>query len=145
MIDEAVEASRAGTAHGFAIVSLKEGRAVGSTRFLDIRREHRALEIGWTWLAKSHHRTAVNTECKLLLLQHAFETLGAVRVQLKTDLRNERSQRAIERLGAVREGVHRKQLTVWNGYVRDSVFYSVIDTEWPGIKARLLASLARKG
>jgi RimJ/RimL family protein N-acetyltransferase len=114
---------------------------VGSTRYLDIRRENRGLEIGWTWLAAAVQRTAVNTECKYLLLRHAFETLGAIRVQLRTDLRNLRSQRAIERIGATREGVFRQERIMWDGYLRDSVFYSVIDCEWPAVKARLEARL----
>lgn len=121
----------------FGIIDRASGRAVGSTRYLDIRPEHEALEIGWTWIAPAHQRTAVNTECKLLLLTHAFETLGASRVQLKTDARNVQSQQAIERLGAVREGVLRKQRRMWDGFKRDTVFYSILDEEWPAVKARL--------
>jgi RimJ/RimL family protein N-acetyltransferase len=142
-IADALEAQAAGRELAFAIVSLASGRAVGSTRFLDIRREHRGLEIGWTWLSPAVQRTAVNTECKRLLLAHAFETLGALRVQLKTDARNERSQRAIERLGAVREGVLRSHQVVRDGFVRDTVMYSVIAAEWPAVRARLDGSLAR--
>lgn len=126
----------------FAIVRRSNGRAVGSTRFLEIRRDSRALEIGWTWLGKEVQRSAVNTECKLLLLTHAFEELGALRVQLKTDRRNLRSQRAIERLGAVKEGVLRKQRINHDGYVRDAVYYSIVDDEWPTVKAGLLRRLA---
>jgi RimJ/RimL family protein N-acetyltransferase len=141
MIDEALVEARSRRQVPFAVVALASGRAVGSTRYLDIRRENRGLEIGWTWLAAAVQRTAVNTECKYLLLRHAFETLGAIRVQLRTDLRNLRSQRAIERIGATREGVFRQERIMWDGYLRDSVFYSVIDCEWPAVKARLEARL----
>jgi len=113
------------------------GKLVGSTRFLNISAPHRQLEIGWTWLNPSVWRTRVNTECKYLLLRHCFETLGAVRVQLKTDSRNERSQRAIERIGAVREGVLRRHMILPDGYIRDTVMYSVTDLEWPQVKKRL--------
>jgi N-acetyltransferase len=121
----------------FAIVDAYSGKPVGSTRYLNISEEHFGLEIGWTWLAQQARRTAVNTECKYLLLRHAFESLGAIRVALKTDSRNQRSQRAIERLGAVREGVLRKQMILENGYQRDTVMYSIIADEWPGVKTRL--------
>ncbi len=99
------------------------------------------MEIGWTWIGRAHQRTPVNTECKLLLLQHAFETLGAVRVQFKTDSRNQRSQTAIERIGGRREGVLRKSLVLWDGFIRDSVYYAIVDDEWPAVKNRLLALL----
>lgn len=125
----------------FAIIQCATGRAVGSTRYLNITPRDCGLEIGWTWLTPAVQRTAVNTECKYLLLRHAFESWGAIRVQLKTDRRNEASQRAIERLGAVREGVLRKHMLVQNGYQRDTVMYSILDTEWPAVKARLEARL----
>lgn len=127
----------AGTALPFLQRDARTGEAYGSTSLFDISREHRTLEIGHTWLGASHRRTPANTEAKLLLLTHAFETLGAVRVQLKTDRRNERSQRAIERLGAVREGVLRNHFTLPDGYVRDTVMYSLVPAEWPAVKARL--------
>jgi RimJ/RimL family protein N-acetyltransferase len=111
---------------------------IGATRYLDIRSEHRGLEIGGTWYAVEHQRTGVNTECKYLLLRHAFEVLGCIRVQLKTDSLNERSQRAIERLGAVHEGVLRSHMIMPDGRRRDSVYYSILDSEWPRIKERLL-------
>ena len=126
-----------GTDLPFAVIVREAGRAVGSTRYMDIQPQHRGLEIGGTWYAPSHQRTAVNTECKLLLLGYAFETLGCLRVQLKTDLRNERSQRAIERIGAVREGVLRNHMIMPDGHVRSSVYYSVLVEEWPAVKARL--------
>ncbi len=121
----------------FIIVRKSDGRAVGMTAYLNIEPEDRALEIGGTWLDPQVWRTPINTECKYLLLRHAFETLGCIRVQLKTDLRNVRSQRAIERLGAVKEGVLRKHMIIHNGFQRDTVMYSIIDTEWPVVKERL--------
>ncbi len=122
----------------FAIVETGKDRVVGSTRYLNIRREHRALEIGWTWLGQEWQRTGINTETKLLLLSHAFERLGCVRVEFKTDARNLRSQRALERIGATREGVLRNHMIVQGNYVRDSVYFSVIDAEWPRVKERLM-------
>ena len=126
----------------FVILHRASGAVAGTTRYMDIRREDRGLEIGGTWLGVDYMRTPVNTECKYLLMKHAFETLGAARVQLKTDLRNERSQKAIERIGAKREGVLRRHKLTRGGVIRDSVFYSVIDKEWPEVKARLEQILA---
>lgn len=134
-----------GTDLVFAVIHLASGRAVGSTRYMDIQPQNNALEIGGTWYAPAHQRTAVNTECKLLLLAHAFEKLGAARVQIKTDLRNERSQRAIERLGAVREGVLREHIIMPDGYRRSSVYYSILAREWPEIKVRLTEKLQSNG
>jgi RimJ/RimL family protein N-acetyltransferase len=144
-IDAANAAVREGREVAFAIVRLPEGAAVGSTRCLDLRRADRALEIGSTWLGPAAQRSGVNTECKLLLLRHAFEDLGAVRVQLKTDGRNARSQQAIARLGAVREGVLRRHMTLADGFVRDTVMFSITDAEWPAVKERLEARLRRGG
>ena len=126
-----------GSVVAFAQIDLATGRAVGSTTYMDIRTEDRGLEIGSTWLGKPWQRTGINTEAKYLLLRHAFEDLGAARVQLKTDARNLQSQKAIARLGAVREGVLRKHRLVRDGYLRDSVMFSIIDDEWPGVKALL--------
>jgi RimJ/RimL family protein N-acetyltransferase len=133
-IEEALEAPNQ---LPFAIVETQKGKAVGSTRYLNIRPEHRSLEIGWTWLGQEWQRTAVNTEAKLLLLTHAFERLGYLRVEFKTDARNLRSQEALERIGAAREGVLRKHMIVQGDYSRDSVYFSVIDEEWPQVKERL--------
>lgn len=121
----------------FAVVLRETGQAIGCTRYMEIQRAHRGLEIGGTWYGAQHRGTAVNTECKYLLLRHAFEVYACIRVQLKTDANNERSQRAIERLGAVREGVLRNHMIRPDGTVRDSVYYSILDREWPAIKARL--------
>lgn len=132
-----------GTDLPFAVVHRDSARIAGTTRYMEIRPAHRGLEIGGTWYGADYRRTPVNTECKYLLLQHAFETWGCVRVQLKTDSRNERSQRAIERIGATREGVLRNHMILPDGTLRHSVYYSVLDTEWPGIKARLEEFLAK--
>jgi N-acetyltransferase len=140
-IDDALAEQAAGRQLPFAIVHLESGRAVGSTRYLEIRPPHKGLEIGWTWLDSAVQRTGVNTECKLLLLRHAFEDLGALRVQLKTDSRNIQSQRAIERIGAFREGVLRAHMIMWDGVVRDSVYYSIVSSEWPAIRERLLGMM----
>jgi RimJ/RimL family protein N-acetyltransferase len=132
-----------GTDLPFAVIHLASGRVAGATRYLNIVPKDRGLEIGGTWYGPEFQRTPVNTECKYLLLQHAFETLGCIRVQLKTDLRNERSQKAIERLGAVKEGVLRNHMILPDGRYRHSVFYSIIDTEWPEVKKRLKGKLER--
>jgi RimJ/RimL family protein N-acetyltransferase len=121
----------------FAVVHLASGKAIGATRFMDLHSQDRNLEIGGTWYGIEYQRTAVNTESKYLLLRHAFEVLSCIRVFFKTDLRNERSQRAIERLGAVREGVMRNNMILPDGYVRSSVFYSILVEEWPAVKANL--------
>ena len=128
----------------WATVDAATGRAVGSSRFGDIAPEHGRAEIGWTWIAPSHQRTAANTEAKLLQLSYAFDELGATRVALKTDGRNERSQAAIERLGAVREGVLRRHLRMPDGVIRDTVYFSILAEEWPMVKARLEERLARR-
>jgi RimJ/RimL family protein N-acetyltransferase len=128
----------------FAVIHLESGRAIGATRYLEIDTYNRRVEIGGTWYGVAYQRTVVNTESKYLLLQHAFEELGCIRVQLKTDLRNTRSQRAIERLGAVKEGVFRNHMILPDGTIRHSIYYSIIDSEWPGVKAHLEALLDRK-
>ena len=133
-----------GTDLPFTVIHLDSGRAIGATRYLNIRPQDRALEIGGTWYAVEFQRTAVNTECKYLLLKHAFEGLKCIRVQFKTDLRNERSQRALERIGAVKEGILRSHIITPDGFIRDSVFYSVLGSEWPVVKARLEEKLQKK-
>ena len=127
----------------FAVVDPATGRAIGSTSYLDIDRPNRALEIGWTWYGTAWQRTGVNTECKYLLMGHAFEDHSARRVCLKTDSRNERSRRAILRLGAVEEGTWRNHRIAWDGMDRHSVFYIVIDSEWPDVKRRLEGLMRR--
>ena len=142
-VQDMLQRQARGTDLVFAVIYQPTGRAIGSTRYLEIRREHRGLEIGGTWYGVDYHGTAVNPESKYLLLRHAFETLDVLRVQFKTDLRNEHSQRAIERLGAVKEGVLRDHLITPAGYVRSSVYYSVLAAEWPAVKARLEARLTQ--
>ena len=127
----------------FAVIALDGERAIGSTAYLDIDREHRTLEIGWTWYGVDYQRTAVNTECKYLLLRHAFDEQNARRVCLKTDSRNERSQRAIERIGGVREGVWRNHRIAWDGADRHSVYFSIIDSEWAAVRDALELRLAQ--
>jgi N-acetyltransferase len=139
---DARAAVEAGTSVAWATVDRASGRALGSTRFGNIDVEAEALEIGWTWLAPSAWRTAINTEAKLLQLRHGFDDLGAGRVALKTDARNERSLAAIARLGAVREGTLRRHLRMPDGYIRDSVIFSILRDEWPGVRKRLEERLA---
>lgn len=136
-MDDALGARTRGTALPFVTVERSSGRIVGSTRFGNIDVANRRLEIGWTWLAAPWQRTRANTEAKYLLLRHAFETLGAQRVELKTDALNERSRAAILRLGATEEGTFRKHLVTWTGRVRDSVWFSIIDDEWPRVREGL--------
>ncbi|WP_123042896.1 GNAT family N-acetyltransferase [Cohnella candidum] len=121
----------------FVIRDNETDRLVGTTRFADISAANRSLEIGWTALAREVWRTRVNTECKYLLLRHCFETLGTVRVQLKADSRNVRSRQAMERIGAVFEGIHRQHRILGDGYIRDTAFYSFIASEWPEMKLKL--------
>jgi RimJ/RimL family protein N-acetyltransferase len=132
-----LQLQEAGSDLPFAVIWESSGRAVGCTRYMAISHENRAVEIGGTWYGLEYQGTLVNPACKYLLLRHAFETLDCVRVQLKTDRRNERSQRAIEKLGAVKEGVLRNHMILEDGTLRDSVFYSILPGEWPPIKARL--------
>ncbi|MBX9582477.1 MAG: GNAT family N-acetyltransferase [Gemmataceae bacterium] len=132
----------AGTRLTYAVRLLATGEMVGSTSLFDYEPKHRRAEIGWTWYRPDQWGTAVNPECKLLLFAHAFDTMGLNRVQLKTDLLNTRSQAAIAKLGAVREGVLRAHMVVKDGRVRDSVMFSVIREEWPAVRDRLLARLA---
>ena len=130
-------AGREGSAVPFAIVGADSGRVLGSTRFLELRFEHLRAEIGWTWLTRSAWSTGVNVETKLLLLEHAFDRVGLRRVEFKTDARNARSRGALLALGSTFEGILRKHMVVRNGGARDSAYYSVIDDEWPAVKAHL--------
>jgi N-acetyltransferase len=133
-----------GTDLPFAVIHLESGRAIGMTRYMNLSPADRNLEIGGTWYAPAFQGTGVNPESKYLLLGQAFEALGCLRVQFRTDVRNLRSQRAIERLGAVREGVLRDHMLLPDGTLRSSVFYSILKDEWPGVKARLEARLDEK-
>lgn len=142
-VETALRLQDAGTALPFATVSRATNEIVGSTRFGNMELAHRKVEIGWTWLSPRWQRTAINTEAKYLLLQYAFEQLQCVRVELKTDALNERSRTAILRLGAKFEGVLRQHMITSTGRKRDSVYFSVLDSEWPAIKAGLAARLNR--
>ncbi|HVF87829.1 MAG TPA: GNAT family protein [Pyrinomonadaceae bacterium] len=136
-IRAALDEGVSGVSLPFATIEKQTGRAVGSTRFGNIDRANRRLEIGWTWVARNWQRTAVNTEAKYLMLRHAFETLDAIRVEFKTDSLNERSRRAILRLGAKEEGTFRNHMIVHDGRLRHSVYYSIIADEWPTVRATL--------
>lgn len=136
-VEKILAGQAAGTDLPFAVIHLASGRVAGATRYMEIHPENRGLEIGGTWYGLEFQRTAVNTECKYLLLQYAFEILGAIRVQFKADVRNVHSWRAIERIGAKREGVLRNHMILPDGMIRDSIFYSIIDREWPGVKDHL--------
>ena len=140
-----VDVALAGAASGaeLPLVTISHKRVVGSTRFLALRPEHGSVEIGWTWLQPSVWSTGVNVEAKLLMLRHAFELWGCRRVELKTDARNERSRRAMEAMGARFEGIHRKHMLVRGGENRDSAWYSILDDEWPAVRAGLEARLGR--
>jgi RimJ/RimL family protein N-acetyltransferase len=137
VIDLLLERREAGAQLPFAQVELASGRAVGSTSYLDIAPADGRVEIGWTWLGRPWWRTPLNTEAKLLLLGHAFDTLHLNRVALKTDVRNERSQAAIERIGGVREGVLRAHMIRPDGSLRDTVYFSILASEWPAVRERL--------
>jgi len=133
-VENLLHRQQQGTDLPFSVIFRETGKVVGATRYMDIRPVHRGLEIGGTWYAMDYQRTAVNTETKYLLLEYAFETLGCIRVQFKADIRNERSWRAIERIGGVREGILRNQYILQDGTYRDSIYYSILDREWPGVK-----------
>ena len=128
----------------FVVREKPSGDIVGCTRYFNVDETNRRLEIGHTWYSKRVQRGPINTECKLLLLTHAFETLDLHRVEFKTDALNEQSRKALLRIGAVQEGLFRKHMTTASGRVRDSVYFSILDTEWPGIKARLVRELDRE-
>jgi RimJ/RimL family protein N-acetyltransferase len=134
-IDGALAQHAAGARVPFTVIDAASDAILGSTSYLDISEPDRHLEIGWTWYSPTVWRSRVNTECKYLLLRHAFETLGCIRVQLRTDLRNERSQRAIERIGGQREGTLRHLQIIRGGQLRSVVFYSLLADEWPARKA----------
>jgi RimJ/RimL family protein N-acetyltransferase len=146
-VETALQEFARGVALPFAVVEKPTGRVIGSTRYGNIDCTHRRVEIGWTWIAPAWQRTGINTEAKYLLLRHAFETLGCIRVELKTDSLNEKSRNAIRRIGAIEEGTFRNHMITASGRVRHTVYYSVVDSEWTGVKLRLesmLASPAKK-
>jgi RimJ/RimL family protein N-acetyltransferase len=136
-IETALSEQERGVSLPFALVEKTTRRAMGSTRYGSIDRTHHRVEIGWTWVGREWQRTAVNTEAKYLLLRHAFETLGCIRVELKTDSLNEKSRAAILRIGAKEEGIFRNHMITASGRIRHSVYFSIVDAEWPAVKARL--------
>jgi N-acetyltransferase len=143
-IEQALGDQARGTSLPFATIDQASGKVIGSTRYLNIDVNNLRVEIGATWLAKNWQRTAANTEAKYLMLRHAFEKFGCIRVELKTDSLNQRSRDAILRLGAKEEGMLRNHMLTWTGRIRHTVYFSIIDSEWPEVKARLEAMLTRK-
>ena len=141
-LEDALARGRNGDEAPFAVLGRETGAPIGSTRYLSLRPEHRGLEIGWTWLARDAWGTGANTEAKLLLLAHAFESLGCMRVEFKTNARNERARAALAALPARFEGVFRKHMLVHDGDVRDSAWYAITDDEWPEVRAALEARVA---
>jgi N-acetyltransferase len=144
LVERAFAEQERGESVVFATVERRSGQVVGSTRFMNIDRDNRRVEVGSTWIAPAWQRTGVNTEAKYLMLRHAFEAWKCMRVELKTDALNRRSRNAILRIGAKEEGTLRKHLITWTGRVRDSVYFSILDSEWADVKARLEVMLARK-
>jgi RimJ/RimL family protein N-acetyltransferase len=141
LVDKAFTEQERGESIVFVTVERKSGRTVGSTRFMNIDRANRRVEIGSTWIAPAWQRTPVNTEAKYLMLRHAFEVWGCVRVELKTDALNQKSRNAILRIGAKEEGTLRRHVVTWTGRIRDSVYFSILDDEWPEVKTKLEARL----
>jgi len=144
IVDKALDEQERGESVVFATVESSSGNVIGSTRFMNIDRINRRVEIGSTWIAPAWQRTAVNTEAKYLMLRHAFEAWRCMRVELKTDALNQKSRNAILRIGAKEEGTLRRHVITWTSRVRDTVYFSILDSEWPEVKARLEAMLARK-
>ena len=136
-VRDMLQRAESGSDLPFAVIYLATGKAIGATRYLEIRPQHKGLEIGGTWYGLEYQRTGVNTECKYLLLKHAFETLGCVRVQFKSDSRNEKSIAAIKRIGAKPEGILRNHMILSDGTLRHSAYFSILDREWSEVKKRL--------
>jgi RimJ/RimL family protein N-acetyltransferase len=144
LLEKAFDEQQRGESLVFATVERTSGRVIGSTRFMNIDRINRRVEIGSTWIAPPWQRTAVNTEAKHLMLRHAFEVWGCFRVELKTDALNLKSRNAILRIGAKEEGTLRRHVLTWTGRVRDSVYFSILDSEWPEVKTNLERILTRQ-
>jgi RimJ/RimL family protein N-acetyltransferase len=144
LVEKAFDEQKRGESVVFATVERSSRRVIGSTRYMNIDRNNRRVEIGSTWIAPAWQRTAVNTEAKYLMLRHAFEEWKCYRVELKTDALNQKSRNAILRIGAKEEGTLRRHVLTWTGRVRDSVYFSILDSEWPEAKAKLETMLARK-
>jgi N-acetyltransferase len=142
-VDAALKSAATGTALPFVTVLQSENRIIGSTRFANYDAESRRIEIGWTWLTPTLQRTGANVEAKLLMMTHAFEMLSLNRIEFKTDLLNERSRNALLGIGATEEGVLRQHTLLWHGRWRDTIYYSVLASEWAGVKQKLLERLQR--
>ncbi len=142
-VQESLDMQKAGTGLPFATTLRDTGQVIGSTRFMNVAVAHRRVEVGGTWIGTAWQRTRVNTEAKYLMLRYAFEQLGCLRVEFKTHARNSRSREAILRLGAVEEGLFRKHMVQSDGSIRDTVYFSIVDDEWPVVKGRLEARLDR--
>ncbi len=142
-VDRALAGQRDGNCLPFVIVRQEDGQIIGATRYMDIALAHKRLEIGGTWLTPASQRSGANTEAKFLLLQHAFETIGIMRVVFKTELSNTQSRQAILRIGGVEEGVFRKHLIAQSGRARDMIYFAILGEDWPAVKARLLARMRR--
>lgn len=142
-LDTALQEMKAGVSLPFATIDKRGPHVAGCTRFSSIDVRNRRIEIGWTWVGRPFQRSHVNTEAKYLMMSHAFESLGCVRVELKTHVMNETSRNAMKRIGCVEEGILRKHAVNDDGEWRDTIYYSVLDTEWPAVKARLEALMAR--
>ena len=140
-VQTALDDRTMGSSLPFVLIEQASGRSIGSTRYGNIDRDHYRVEIGWTWVARQWQRTAINTEAKYLLLRHAFETLKCIRVELKTDSLNDRSRAAILRVGATEEGTFRNHMITASGRIRHTVYFSILDSEWPQVKVRLQAKL----
>ncbi len=141
VVEKALAEQERGESLAFATVERSSGKVIGSTRFMNIDRINRRVEIGSTWIAPAWHRTAVNSEAKYMMLRHAFDVWKCFRVELKTDALNQRSRNAILRISAKEEGTLRRHLITWTGRVRDTVYFSILDSEWPDVKARLEAMM----
>jgi len=144
VVDKAFAEQERGESVVFATVERASGRVIGSTRFMNIDRANRRVEIGSTWIAPAWQRTGVNTDAKYLMLRHAFEEWKCIRVELKTDALNQKSRTAILRIGAKEEGTLRQHVITWTGRVRDSVYFSILEAEWPGVKASLEAMQGKR-
>ncbi|RKR89534.1 RimJ/RimL family protein N-acetyltransferase [Micromonospora pisi] len=141
LITEALEEQDQGVRLPFAIIDRDNGQAIGTMSYIDIQRAHRGIELGWAWISPDYWQRGIAREAAYLLMRHAFEALGAIRVAFKTDARNVRSQRTIEGLGATQEGTFRNHRILRDGYRRSSIYYSVIDDEWPAVRTALEAKL----
>ena len=142
-VEKVLQAHHRGTALPFAVIESSSGSIIGSSRYMNIEKEHRRLEIGSTWYGRQWQRTPVNTETKYLMLKHAFEELGCIRVEFKTDSLNDPSRNALLRIGALQEGIFRNHMVTYSGWIRHTVYFSIINSDWPLVESRLKEKLQR--